>query len=85
MPMRPWLIMKRRTSAHIKERSLILKGCFQELLVANELYVPSTFQSHQGAAATWRHPRVQQLRRDYVVMSESFQFMLAACTVDGDV
>ena len=30
---------------------------FQDFLVANELYVPSTFASHVGSSVTWHHPR----------------------------
>jgi hypothetical protein len=43
---------------------------FQDFLIANRFFVPSTFEEHQGVAATWRHPRGQHLRRDYVVTSE---------------
>ena len=44
---------------------------FQDFLIANELYVPSTFSSHVGPSTTWKHPRGGQLRRDYVLLSKS--------------
>ena len=50
---------------------------FQDFLITNELFAPSTFPAHKGAAATWRHPRGDWLRRDYVLLSRSF-FLL--CT-----
>eukprot|EP00435_Cladocopium_sp_Y103_P048270 s546_g14.t1 len=42
---------------------------FQGFLQRNELFVPSTFDLHTGSGATWRHPRGQLLRRDYVVLN----------------
>jgi len=48
---------------------------FQEFLIANELYVPSTFAGHVGPSATWHHPRGGQLRRDYVLLSKSMYTM----------
>ena len=50
---------------------------FQEFLIANELYVPATFATHSGLGATWRHPRGDQLRRDYVLLGKSF---FSVCT-----
>ena len=45
---------------------------FQDFLIAHGLYVPSTLSVHQGSSATWSHPRGHLLRRDYVLLSESF-------------
>ena len=45
---------------------------FQEFLISNEFYVPATFDGHSGTGATWRHPRGDQLRRDYVLLGSSF-------------
>ena len=44
---------------------------FQDFLIANDLYAPSTFASHVGPSTTWQHPRGGQLRRDYVLLSRS--------------
>ena len=57
---------------------------FQDFLIANRFFVPSTFEEHQGVAATWRHPRGQHLRRDYVVTSEFFRTMVAHSCVLTD-
>ena len=57
---------------------------FQDFLTANHLFVPSTFAEHQGVAATWRHPRGQQLRRDYVVTNAFFWSMVAHSSVVTD-
>ena len=45
---------------------------FQDFIAINELYAPSTFPTHIGSAATWKHPRGDWLRRDYVLLSKSF-------------
>ena len=50
---------------------------FQEFLIANELYAPATFDSHSGTGATWRHPRGDKLRRDYVLLGSFFS---SVCT-----
>ena len=50
---------------------------FQEFLVSNELFVPATFESHSGPGVTWRHPRGDQLRRDYVLLGKS---LFSVCT-----
>lgn len=50
---------------------------FQEFLVSNELYAPATFDGHSGPGVTWRHPRGEQLRRDYVLLGKSF---FSVCT-----
>lgn len=42
---------------------------FQQFLCAAGLYAPSTFPTHDGPSTTWRHPRGEQLRRDYVLLS----------------
>ena len=44
----------------------------QTFLCTSELFAPSTFSTHTGPSATWRHPRGDQLRRDYVLLSKSF-------------
>ena len=49
---------------------------FQEFLLFNNLYVPSTFSLHEGLSWTWRHPRGHGLRRDYVIVnSHTFQML----------
>ena len=45
---------------------------FQDFICAHGLFVPSTLTMHRGGSATWSHPRGIQLRRDYVLLSESF-------------
>jgi hypothetical protein len=57
---------------------------FQDFLVANELYVPSTFASHVGSSVTWHHPRGGQLRRDYVLLSKSMFSLCAKSQVWSD-
>eukprot|EP00435_Cladocopium_sp_Y103_P044445 s918_g12.t1 len=55
---------------------------FQDFLQTHELYVPSTFSLHQGSGATWRHPRGQLLRRDYVVVNTcAFNTVVDSCVV----
>eukprot|EP00435_Cladocopium_sp_Y103_P060701 s101_g22.t1 len=50
---------------------------FQDFLQTAELFVPSTFSFHKGSGTTWRHPRGQLLRRDYVVLNEcAFQVVV---------
>ena len=50
---------------------------FQDFLVANEFYAPATFAGHSGIGATWRHPRGDKLRRDYVLLGHS---LFSVCT-----
>ena len=50
---------------------------FQDFLVANRFYAPATFSNHAGNGATWRHPRGDHLRRDYVLLRKSF---FSVCT-----
>ena len=57
---------------------------FQDFLIAHRLFVPSTFEEHLGTAATWRHPRGQHMRRDYVITSEFFRTMVAQSRVITD-
>ena len=53
---------------------------FQEFLIANCLYAPATFSGHEGPGTTWKHPRGNLLRRDYVLLSKSF-FSVCAKTL----
>ena len=44
---------------------------FQDFLLRQELYVPSTFSFHSGDGPTWRHPNGTRLRRDYVLTNDA--------------
>eukprot|EP00435_Cladocopium_sp_Y103_P054886 s686_g18.t1 len=44
---------------------------FQDFLIENQLYAPSTLDVHTGASVTWRHPRGLSFRRDYVLANEN--------------
>ena len=57
---------------------------FQDFLVSKELYAPSTFSWHDGPSATWQHPRGDQFRRDYVILSRSLFTICARSFVIGD-
>eukprot|EP00435_Cladocopium_sp_Y103_P051720 s604_g16.t1 len=43
---------------------------FQQVLLNHKLYVPATFEEHVGPTQTWRHPKGNWLRRDYLVVSQ---------------
>jgi len=45
---------------------------FQDFLQASGLFAPATFSGHSGSGATWKHPRGDCLRRDYVLLGEAF-------------
>ena len=62
---------------HQAERMNQQGHAFQQFLSAVGLYVPSTFHTHVGPSTTWRHPRGEQLRRDYVLLSK---FFFETCT-----
>ena len=57
---------------HQAERSNPQGAEFQSFLCTAEMFVPATFPSHFGTGSTWRHPRGDRLRRDYVLLSQSF-------------
>eukprot|EP00435_Cladocopium_sp_Y103_P063709 s1362_g25.t1 len=44
---------------------------FADFILQSALHVPATFSSHEGATKTWRHPRGQWLRRDYLLVGRS--------------
>jgi len=50
---------------------------FQDFLISTCPYAPSTFPQHSGMSATWRHPRGDRLRRDYVLLSRP---LFSICT-----
>eukprot|EP00435_Cladocopium_sp_Y103_P056468 s2453_g19.t1 len=41
------------------------------------LHVPSTFEGHAGQSASWRHPRGQWLRRDYLLVNRRIAQIVA--------
>ena len=57
---------------------------FQDFIVSTGLYAPSTFSQHSGMSATWRHPRGDKLRRDYVLLSRSFFMICKESYVKAD-
>jgi len=57
---------------------------FQDFLTTSELFAPSTFSTHVGSSATWQHPRGDQLRRDYVLLSRPLFMLCANSYVIGD-
>ena len=57
---------------------------FQDFLITNEVFVPSTFQTHDGPSATWRHPRGGHFRRDYVLLSRSMFLICVKSSVLTD-
>ena len=69
---------------HQKERMNPQGHVFQEFVIANGLYVPATFECHTGPGATWRHPRGEKLRRDYVLLGHSFSLVCTKSYVLSD-
>ena len=57
---------------------------FHNYLLANKLWVPSTFhETQQGPSGTWRHPKTHHwIRGDYVCLPISWQ--LSSCTAFTD-
>eukprot|EP00435_Cladocopium_sp_Y103_P060210 s47_g22.t1 len=54
---------------------------FQDFLTQGRLYAPSTLGFHTGPQATWRHPRGNSYRRDYVLANEASMTMVQRSSV----
>ena len=60
-------------------------GLFEAFLQSLDLVAPSTFECHEGAHGTWKHPRGKLLRRDYVLVSADLISAVGSSKVVSDV